>query len=78
MLRGPPLPRRRRLVRWALRTKWAPVGSGVMPRSETAFLLRHLVDGDVVGRLDGNVHKLPGLDGLDIVRRAARSYGIAA
>ena len=71
-------PAARRLVRWALRTKWAPVGSGVMPRNETAFLLRHLVDGDVVERLDGNVHRLPGMHGLDIVRRAARTYGVAA
>lgn len=67
-------PRARRLVRWALRTRWAPVGSGVMPRAETAFLLSHLVDGEVVERLDANVHRLPGLDGLHIVRRAARTY----
>lgn len=70
-------PRARRLVRWALRTKWAPVGSSVMPRAETEFLLRHLVDGDVAQRLDANVHKLPGLDGLHIVRAAAQTYGSA-
>lgn len=71
-------PRARRLVRWALKTKWAPVGSSVMPRAETEFLLRHLVDGDVAARLDGNVHRLPGLDGLHIVRKAAATYGVAA
>ena len=71
-------PKARRLVRWALRHKWAPVGSSVMPREETVFLLRHLlsgVEGDTaVARLDANVHRLPGLDGLHIVRRAAATY----
>jgi hypothetical protein len=71
-------PRARRLVRLLLRTRWAPVGSSVMPREETAFLLRHLVDGTVADRLDANVHRLPGLDGLGIVRKAAAEYGALA
>ena len=75
-------PRARRLVRWALRTKWAPVGSGVMPRAETEFLLRYLLDGpagaQAIQRLDANVHKLPGLDGLHLVRTAAATYGLSA
>ncbi|HEU0131377.1 MAG TPA: hypothetical protein VFQ85_10365, partial [Mycobacteriales bacterium] len=60
-------PRARRLVRLALRRLWAPVGSSVMPRAETEFLLRWLLSGDeggrAVERLDTNVHRLPGLDG---------------
>jgi hypothetical protein len=75
-------PRARRLVRWALRTQWAPVGSSVMPRAETEFLLRYLLSGTegavAVGRLDANVHRLPGLDGLHVVKRAAAGYGVAA
>ena len=70
-------PRAQRLVRLLLRTKWAPVGSSVMPREETEFLLRYLVDGAVADRLDGNVHRLPGLDGLHIVRKAAAEYAAA-
>ncbi|HVF03644.1 MAG TPA: ferritin-like domain-containing protein [Frankiaceae bacterium] len=75
-------PRARRLVRWALKTKWAPVGSSVMPRSETEFLLRYLLDGpagaQAIQRLDANVRKLPGLDGLHVVRGAATAYGVTA
>jgi hypothetical protein len=71
-------PRARRLVRLLLRTKWAPVGSSVMPRAETAFLLRHLVDGATVERLDANVHRLPGLGDLHLVRKAAADYGVLA
>ena len=70
--------RAQRLVRLLLRTKWAPVGSSVMPRAETEFLLRHLVDGGVAERLDANVHRLPGLNGLGIVRKAAVGYGVLA
>ena len=70
-------PRARRLVRLLLKTKWAPVGSSVMPREETAFLLRHLVDAATVERLDANVHRLPGLGDLHLVRKAARDYGVA-
>ncbi|HEX8003494.1 MAG TPA: hypothetical protein VF519_12440 [Mycobacteriales bacterium] len=70
-------PRAQRLVRLLLRTKWAPVGSSVMPREETAFLLRHLVDGATVERLDAHVSALPGLDGLGIVRKAAAEYAAA-
>jgi hypothetical protein len=75
-------PRAQRLVRFLLRTKWAPVGSSVMPRAETEFLLRHLLSGaegaSAVERLDANVHRLPGLDGLGIVRKAAVDYGVLA
>jgi hypothetical protein len=66
------------LVRLLLRTKWAPVGSSVMPREETEFLLRYLVDGTIADRLDANVHRLPGLRDLHIVRRAAVDYGVLA
>ena len=72
--------RARRLVRWALRTKWAPVGSGVMPRAETEFLLRFLLTGpegaQAVERLDANVRRLPGMAGLGIVKAAADAYGV--
>jgi len=70
--------RAQRLVRLLLRTKWAPVGSSVMPREETEFLLRYLVDGTVADRLDANVHRLPGMRDLHIVRKAAVDYGVLA
>lgn len=67
-------PRARRLTRFALRHFWRPVGSGVMPASETCFVTRHLLGGrngtEVVDRLDRNIDRLPGLDGLHLVQHA--------
>lgn len=67
-----------RRARWvsrsALRHLWRPVGAGVMPETELAFLVRHLF-GDSTGRqaaarIDRQVGRLPGLDGLELVQRA--------
>ena len=62
------------LTRFALRRLWAPVGSGVMPAAETAFLLDCLLAGDAgsaaVRRIDANVARLPGLGDLRIVADA--------
>lgn len=73
--------RAQRLTRFALRHLWAPVGSGVMPRQETSFLLRYLLGGHlgrtVVDQIDRKVDSLPGLAGLDLVRRAAAMYGVS-
>lgn len=68
----------RRATRWALNHLWAPVGSGVMPAGEADFLMGHLL-GDADGRraaerIDRNVQRLPGLDGLTIVTRALDQY----
>ena len=68
-------PAARRLTRAALRRYWAPVGSGVMPRAELEFLVRHLF-GDAEGRaaaqrVDRMVGRLPGLEGLHLAERAA-------
>jgi hypothetical protein len=74
--------RARRLTRFALTRFWAPVGSAVMPREETRHLLHHLLGGPggaaAIAKIDGDVHRLPGLDGIGIVRRAAAEYGVAA
>jgi hypothetical protein len=60
-----------RLTRAALRKLWAPVGSGVMPRDETRFLVGHLFS-DSTGlaaaqRIDRQIDRLPGLDGLHLI-----------
>jgi hypothetical protein len=66
--------RAQRLTRVALRRLWAPVGSGVMPREETEFLLDWLLTGEqgaaVVRKIDVNVARLPGLAELRIVEDA--------
>lgn len=75
--------RAQRLTRFALRRFWEPVGAGVMPRTETAFLMRFLFGGEdgntirLIDRIDEQIHRLPGLSGLRLVRRAAASYGLA-
>src|SRR3712207_3666582 len=74
--------RARTATRWLLRARWAPVGSGVMPREETEFLLTWLMGGPAglraAQRIDRNVDRLPGLDGLGLVTRALRQYGVPA
>jgi hypothetical protein len=66
--------RAQRLTRWALRRFWAPVGSGVVPDREVDFLRTYLF-GDADGRamadrIDRRVDRLPGLEGLNLLRGA--------
>jgi len=73
--------RARRLTRFALKRFWEPVGAGVAPASETRHML-HFLLGDEVGRraldhIDDRIHRLPGLSGLNLVRRASAAYGLA-
>jgi hypothetical protein len=69
-----------RLVRSALRHLWRPVGSGIMPRQETDFVIDHLYGSaealPFVERIDRRIEGLPGMSGLRLVsgvvdRRAA-------
>ncbi len=58
-------------TRRALRYKWRPVGSGVMPSAETDHLIRTLF-GDEDGRsmarrIDRRIDRLPGLAGLGLI-----------
>jgi hypothetical protein len=69
----------RRLTRGALRRLWTPVGAGLMPEQEVAFLAGHLF-GDAHGaeaaaRIDRRIDRLPGLQGLHLVDGARRRYG---
>jgi hypothetical protein len=71
-------PTAQRLVRGALGRWWRPVGSGVMPEAETAFLIDYLFGDDdgrmIAARVDHRISRLPGLDGLALVEGArARS-----
>jgi hypothetical protein len=63
-----------RLTRWALGRFWAPVGSGVVPDREVDFLRTFLFGDDdgraMADRIDRRVDRLPGLDGLNLLRRA--------
>ncbi|MDA8148709.1 MAG: ferritin-like domain-containing protein [Actinomycetota bacterium] len=61
-----------RITRWALRKYWAPVGSGVMPTDEVRFLSSYLFGGEegraMADRIDRRVDRLPGLDGLGLMK----------
>jgi len=66
--------RAQRLTRFVLNRFWSPVGSGVMPADETAFLVGHLFGGsdglEVARRVDRGLDGLPGLSGLRLVERS--------
>jgi hypothetical protein len=68
-----------RVVRWALRKLWRPVGSGIMPAAETAFVIRHLYGGPegapFVDRIDKRIDALPGQSGLQLVAGAVARHG---
>lgn len=70
--------RARRLCRAALRRLWRPVGAGVMPRKEVAFMVGELFGDEggraIARRIDARVDSLPGLDGLRLVERAIDHY----
>ncbi len=70
----------RLLTRLVLRAWWTPVGSGIMPAAETAFLMGYLMGGAdgarLIRQLDEKIDRLPGLAGLNLVSRAAADYGV--
>lgn len=70
--------RAQKLTRMALRRFWRPVGSGVADPDDVRFLTNHLFGGDegrsVVERIDRRIHRLPGLDGLNVVARARAAH----
>ncbi|MGG7508709.1 ferritin-like domain-containing protein [Plantibacter sp. YIM 135249] len=72
----------RRLTRFALKSFWGPVGSGVMPEEEVTHVMSHLFSGAdglaEVRRIDGHIAKLPGMQGLTIIEKALAARGIAA
>ena len=72
-------PRAQRTTRRIVRTLWDPVGSKVMPPEETRHLVRTLFSGPdgeaVAARVDRRIDRLPGLDGLGLVRGALAQLG---
>jgi hypothetical protein len=75
-------PRARRLARLALDRFWTPVGAGLMPATEVAHLADHLFGGEdgarAVARIDRNVDRLPGLEGLGLLQRAVTRHATVA
>ena len=75
-------PTAQRVVRWALRRLWRPVGSGIMPAAETDFVIGHLYGGadgvPFVDRIDRRIDRLPGQAGLALVSGVVRGHDLAA
>lgn len=71
--------RARRITRFALQRLWGPVGSGVMPATETRHLAAFLMSGPdglaTVRRIDRRVDRLPGLGGLQLLERSVGALG---
>jgi hypothetical protein len=63
-----------RITRVSLEHFWKPVGSGVMPPGEVSFLVSHLFGDEegekVAQRIDRQVDRFPGLEGLHLVEKA--------
>lgn len=70
-----------RITRFALVHKWKPVGSGVMPQSETDHLVRFLFGGSdglaIAQRIDRRVDRFDGLGGLQLIQRARSAELVA-
>jgi hypothetical protein len=67
-------PRAQKLVRWALDRLWSPVGTGVRPRAETDYVILALFGDEdgaaAVREMEAELSKLPGLNGMRLMRRA--------
>ncbi|HEX4490176.1 MAG TPA: ferritin-like domain-containing protein [Acidimicrobiia bacterium] len=60
------------VTRWLLGHAWDVVGSGLQPPAEITRLMRAAcaMQPDLVAQLDATIERLPGLEGLALVRRA--------
>jgi hypothetical protein len=69
----------RRLTRFALRRSWRPVGTGVMPDEEVAFMIGYLFDNEegrkAAARIDRRIDALPGQAGLALISTGIDRYG---
>jgi rubrerythrin len=68
-------PRGQRIVRWVLEHLWTPVGTGLRTRPDVDRLMLGLFadrPAQVV-QMDSQINRIPGLAGLDLVRRTIGS-----
>jgi hypothetical protein len=63
----------RKLTRFALKRFWEPVGSGVTPKAETNFMVRHLFTEKICQQIDEKIDKLPGQSGLELIGKSWRA-----
>ncbi len=70
----------RKLTRLALARAWRPVGSSISEAADLDHVMKHLFDGPAglaeLRRIDANIARLPGMDGLTIFETALRRHGM--
>lgn len=70
------------IARFALKNFWAPVGSSIMERADVQHVMNHLMSGTdgrkAARKIDQNISRMPGLDGLTIVEDSLDALGVAA
>jgi len=68
----------RKLTRLALAKAWRPVGSSISEEEDLDHVMKHLFDGAdglaEIRRIDTNIAKLPGMEGLTIFETALRRH----
>jgi hypothetical protein len=76
--------RAQKVTRWFLKSQWAPVGNGDVPKIETSFATAYLFgsgDGmELIDRVEDRIDALPGIGGMNLVRNGiatAREHVIA-
>jgi hypothetical protein len=69
------------IARYALKNFWAPVGSSIMEKSEVRHVMNQLMSGEegrkAAHKIDQNIARMPGLDGLTIVEDSLDALGVA-
>lgn len=75
-------PRGQRIVRWVLQHLWSPVGSGLRSRADVDRLFLDMLDDhtEVVGQIDAQIGRIPGLEDLGLTQRTvdrARALAVA-
>jgi hypothetical protein len=72
-------PATQRLVTWALKVGWTPVGDGMSPKEDVCHAIRFLfdgVDGDACGKIDRKMRELPGLEWFDLFTKFVEEHHI--
>ncbi|GMA29192.1 ferritin-like domain-containing protein [Arenivirga flava] len=71
-----------KLTRLALSKAWGPVGSSISSDDDVKHVMGHLFGSEEgvkeVARIDANIAKLPGMEGLTIVGDSLRKRGVVA
>jgi hypothetical protein len=67
--------RGQRIVRWVLDHLWSPVGLGLRTRADVDRLMHGLFADrpDQVAQMDGQINRIPGLAGLNLIHRTLAS-----